>query len=50
MRTEDNGADFGDPTFITFPRVGSNGLSHPHQTIQFKDELFVPDLVRISSP
>ncbi len=49
MRTEDNGVNFGDPTFITFPHVGSSSVSHPHQTIQFKDELFVPDLVRIST-
>ena len=50
VRTEDNGANFGNPTFITFPHVGSSGVSHPHQTIPFKDELFVPDLVRLSSP
>jgi len=48
VRTEDNGANFADPTFVTFPLVGS--ASNPHQTIQFKDELFVPDLVRTSIP
>jgi len=50
VRAEDNGANFGDPTFITFPPIGSSGVAHPHQTIQFKDELFVPDLVRTKYP
>lgn len=45
VRTENDGADFGDSTFITFPPIGSSGVAHPHETIQFGDELFVPDLV-----
>jgi len=50
VHTEDNGAVFRDSTFITFPPTGSGGASLPHQTIQFKDELFVPDIVRIKCP
>lgn len=42
-----NGTSFGDATKITFPIVGTKGVSHPHQTIQYKDELFVPDLVSV---
>ena len=44
--TKDNGTTFGDPTKLTFPTGGQNA-SHPHQTIQYKDELLVPDLVRM---
>ncbi|KAF9652813.1 hypothetical protein BDM02DRAFT_3108955 [Thelephora ganbajun] len=44
VNTENNGINFGDSTFITFPPIGSSGVSHPHQTIQFGNELFVPDL------
>jgi len=44
VRTENNGSNFGDSTFITFPPIGSSGAAHPHQTIKFKDELLVPDL------
>jgi len=44
VRTEDDAAKFGDPTFITFPSIGKSNASHPHQALQFNDELFVPDL------
>jgi hypothetical protein len=50
LRAKDNGAKFGDVTNLIFPLVGSSGVSHPHQTVQFRDELFVPDLVRMNSP
>ena len=45
VRTENNGSTFGDPTFITFPVIGSSGVSHPHETVQYENELLVPDLV-----
>ena len=47
VRTQNNGSNFGDSTFITFPIVGSSGVSHPHETIQLEDELLVPDLVSL---
>ena len=47
MRTENEGSNFGDSTFITFPVVGSSGVSHPHETVQLENELLVPDLVSL---
>ena len=47
VRTENEGSNFVNPTFITFPVVGSSGVSHPHETVQFENELFVPDLVSL---
>lgn len=44
VKTTNNGSAFGDPTVITFPVVGSSGVSHPHETIQLENELLVPDL------
>ena len=42
---DNNGSTFGASTFITFPVVGSSGVSHPHETLQLDNELLVPDLV-----
>ena len=47
---ENNGSTFGTSTPITFPVVGSSGVSHPHETIQVDNELLVPDLVSIECP
>jgi len=44
VNTTNDGTNFGGSTFITFPPVGSSGVSHPHETVPFEDELFVPDL------
>jgi len=42
---ENNGTDLGNSSaIVSFPLIGSGGVSNPHQTIQFEDELFVPDL------
>ncbi|KAF9777854.1 Lactonase, 7-bladed beta-propeller-domain-containing protein [Thelephora terrestris] len=41
---QNNGSIFGTSTPITFPVVGSSGVSHPHETIQVDNELLVPDL------
>ena len=48
--TENNGANFGKSTLFTFPVIGTSDVSHPHQTIQYKDELFVPDFVGLAYP
>ena len=51
MPTENNGSSFGSSTFaVTFPVVGSSGVSHPHETLQSGNELFVPDLVSPKRP
>ena len=50
MNTTNDGSNFGGSTFITFPPVGSSGVSHPHETVPFENELFVPDLVSLKSP
>lgn len=40
--------NFVQGDIITFPVVGQSGVSNPHQTVQYGDELLVPDLVRLS--
>ena len=43
----DPSLNIGNTDLITFP-VGPSKTSNPHQTIQYRDELLVPDLVRHS--
>ena len=45
MTTDNDASTFGESTFITFPIVGSSGVSYPHETLQLGNELLVPDLV-----